>query len=365
MKKLQSISQNLVQSNIAAAISCQPIRKEVALSNIKIIDETSIEYQGNLIKISSSAFSDLLDILKMPKGFIEKFKGIVGVESQQRFINTMKNVIATNGKGTVTLILNPRSREIININKTGRNLVSNQVALDFVTRVLNEGGLSVADFSINGDNGGFAINTFREGKQFEIPGLKDENFITGVSFTNNPKNGFQITPYVNRLVCANGMITRGFQEEFKLPKMDEASMNEFMFKLKEMRTNDYIPTGFNDAVRLANSTRASLHEMRYASNVILDCSGSTREEVESWIPLRSTEQAFQRIGIDTVALDSAKQKNAKTGTTVWELINGITHFATHDNGIEIVDYDRRRLQVYAGTLLTKKMDMENQVRSPF
>jgi hypothetical protein len=364
-KALESLSENLVISLMADAVAVQPIRKEVPLQSIKIVDEESIEYQGHRLKINKAAFRDMLDILKVPKTFMERFKGIVGVESQQKFINSLKNVIASSGNGNVTLVLNPTTREVVAVHKNTRNLFSNQSATELISNIISEGGLSVADFSVNHENGGIAVNTFNTNTHFDIPGLKDENFIAGISFTNNPRNGFQVTPYINRLVCANGMITRGFVEEFKISKLDELSMNSFMASMRELRRNNYMPTGFADAVRLTNSTNASLAEMNFATNAILDASKATREDVESWIPMKATESAFSRIGVHVEDMDLAKRRNAKTGTSVWELINGITHFATHENGIEISDYDRRRLQVVAGNLLTKKLDMENLVRSPF
>jgi hypothetical protein len=58
-------------------------------------------------------------------------------------------------------------------------------------------------------------------------------------------------------------------------------------------------------------------------------------------------------------------KGAKTGTSIWDLVNGITHFASHDNGFKIEDYDRRKLQLEASRLLTKNYDMANFVKSPF
>jgi hypothetical protein len=142
-------------------------------------------------------------------------------------------------------------------------------------------------------------------------------------------------------------------------------MNQFMEHLQRLRVNHYQPQGFTDAVRLVNGTNASLYEMRYAANAIKNVADIDNISLEEWIPLNSTEAAFNRIGVDTDGLDTAKAHNAKTGTSVWELINGITHFATHDNGIEISDYDRRRLQVVAGQLLSKNPDMSNLVRSPF
>ena len=91
----------------------------------------------------------------------------------------------------------------------------------------------------------------------------------------------------------------------------------------------------------------------------------TPEELESWLPVKSTEAAYHRIGVDTHLLRAGQLKNAKTDTSVWDLINGLTHFATHDNGFNLDDYKRRQLQMTAGQLLTDEHDMANFVRSPF
>jgi len=64
-------------------------------------------------------------------------------------------------------------------------------------------------------------------------------------------------------------------------------------------------------------------------------------------------------------MSKEQKKNAKTGTPIWDVINGLTHFSTHDNGFRIDDYDRRRVQMEAGRMLTKEFDMANIVKSPF
>lgn len=365
MPQLVSLADALVQERMQHAIETQPIRREVALQQITIIDNENLEYNGHRVKITNPAFKDLMAILKVPTAFVERFKGIVGPDAQKKFINTIKNVMASNGNRNVTLVLNPKTMVIVAVHKTNRNLISNSTAIGFIHNIINDAGLDVADFSVNSDNGGIAVNAFSTNMRFDVPGMKDEHFIGGISFTNNPSNGFQVSPYINRLVCANGLVTRGFEEQYKLTKLDDVEMNQFMMHLKELRKNNFQPFGFVDAVRLTNGTNASIHEMRTAANAIWSVADVSKEDMEAWVPLKSTEQAYNRIGVDAETLDAAKMKNAKTGTSVWELINGITHFATHDNGIEISDYDRRRLQVVAGQMLTKKLDMENIVRSPF
>ena len=54
--QLSSLSENVVAARMAEAVAVQPIRKEVALQAIKLVDEESIEYQGHRLKISGGAF---------------------------------------------------------------------------------------------------------------------------------------------------------------------------------------------------------------------------------------------------------------------------------------------------------------------
>jgi hypothetical protein len=64
-------------------------------------------------------------------------------------------------------------------------------------------------------------------------------------------------------------------------------------------------------------------------------------------------------------MSKEQMKNARTGTSVYDLVNGLTNFGSTDYGFKISDYDQRKLQLEAGRLLTKKFDMANQVKSPF
>jgi hypothetical protein len=60
-----------------------------------------------------------------------------------------------------------------------------------------------------------------------------------------------------------------------------------------------------------------------------------------------------------------KKKNAKTGTTIWDMVNGLTHFATHESVFKLHDDDRRHIQKEAGKIMSSTFDMENIVVSPF
>ena len=64
-------------------------------------------------------------------------------------------------------------------------------------------------------------------------------------------------------------------------------------------------------------------------------------------------------------MNADKKKNAKTGTTVWDMVNGLTHFATHDSVFKVSEDDRRVIQKEAGKIMAGTYDMENIILSPF
>jgi hypothetical protein len=367
--KIITLGSNIVSERAAQAIEAQPLRRTVHLAELNLVDDTKIEYKGAQIKISKSGFSDLLKILKIPQAFIKRFGEMMSEkpEAKRQFINTIKNVMSGQGSGasTVTLVMSRSSREILAVHKTERNLISNAGFLDVVNRVIDDCNLDVVDFSV-GSNGEVAVNVLDIRNQWDVNGLKDEVFSGGVSFVNNPKNGFVVSPYISRLICANGMMSRGFQEQYKLTSTDGDAMQKFFSDISNLAKSGFKPDQFVERVSEARDLKCSLAEMYAVKSAIRGVAADiTTEELEAWVPVKFTESAYHRIGVDTNLLRSGQLKNARTNTTVWELINGLTHFATHDNGFNIDDYNRRRLQMTAGQLLTNEHDMANFVRSPF
>ena len=369
MNKITTISSSLFSQKAAEALLKQPLRRTVNLAEIDIIDDKEILYKGSPLKITREAFTQLMQILKIPTAFIKRFGDMMAdkPDTRRQFINTIKNILSskgTNGR-TVTLVLAQETREIVAVHKTERNLISNASFLDVVNQVIDQNNLDVVDFSIS-NTGNVVVNSLNTGNQFNIQGMKDEYFHAGVSFANDPKNGFVVSPYVNRLVCANGMVSRGFEENYKLTSTEGETMQKFFTDIATLAKKGFKPELFVARVEEAASLKCSLSEMYRVKAAIKGIVKDIKpEDLEIWVPLKYTEAAYARIGIDTKLLRDGQKKNAKTDTSVWDLINGLTHFATHHNGFEISEYDRRRLQVEAGRLLTDEHDMSNFIRSPF
>ena len=367
--KLTTLSGGQFQKREKEAIERQPLRRDVHVSELEIIDDEKITYKGQPLKVTPKAFSDLMKLLNMPIKFIKKFGEATqsNPEAKRKLIGTIKRLMSTTGTSgsKVCLVLSVETKEIVAITKNSRNLISNDNFLKTVKNVMSNNKLETVDFSISGD-GDVTVNTVDTDSQFGIEGLKDEVFTGGITFMNSPQNGFVVTPYINRMWCANGMSSTAFSETHKLLSTDTNAMQKFYHDMAELAKNGYKPDIFVERVREARQLKASLAEMYSVKQRIKNvCKDITPEEMESWVPVKYTEAAYHRINIDTKLLNKAQLKNASTNTSVWELINGLTHFASHDHGFNASEYELRALQVEAGALLTNEHDMANFVRNPW
>jgi len=363
---IATLSNQLVDRKKVETLEAQNLRRVVHFRDINIIDAESIEYNGQKISITKSAFKNLLGLLGMSNTFAQKFETLFTKEAKSQFINTMKNAMASNsGKlSEVTLVLNPISKSVVAITKKEEFGISNAQFMGVAENIIDNQSMSVSNWSVDPTTGIVTINAFNPNANFAVKGLSDEVFTGGVTFKNSPKDGFQVLPYVNRQWCTNGLTTAFSQEAYTLNSLDATSMEKFFENLNELRKNNFAPTGFADRVRIANSTPASLHEMQFAHNLIAPFAG---ERVDNWVPLTENLNAYAKAGFESLTTD--QMKGAKANTSIWDVTNSITHFATHGAGIidtNMQDYNASDLMVKAGNLFGKKrFDHENSMPNPF
>ena len=113
------------------------------------------------------------------------------------------------------------------------------------------------------------------------------------------------------------------------------------------------------------TTNCSYAELEAAAELIMGNSGAKANEISKWIPIQETNTKFMDFGIIPAMMSAEKKKNAKTGTPVWDMVNGLTHFATHENVFKVSEDSRRLIQKEAGKIMAGTYDMENVVLSPF
>jgi hypothetical protein len=366
MATITTLSSELIEKRKIDTINAQSLRKTVSFRDINLIDDKTIEYSGNRISITDGCFKSLLKLIGMSNQFAKNFEALFNPEAKAAFINRIKDAMASNAGNLnqVTLVVSPSSRTVISITKKPTDLISNSQFLHVAENIIDRQGFDVTNWSVDPNSGIININAFNPKAKFEVKGLSDEVFTGGISFRNSPVQGFQVIPYVNRMWCANGMSTPLAEEAYTLHSLDSSVMDDFFEQLNQLRKTNYAPSLFADRVRKAVETPASIHEMNTAWKMLNKHVG---DQANNWIPLEGNLNRYANIGYEN--MNSDQMRNAKSNQSIWSIVNGITHFATHAPDLvseQIESSDQTQLMVQAGSIFGKKrFDHENDIPNPF
>jgi hypothetical protein len=359
MPQIQTLSNDIITNRKAETRNSQSLRKTVAIRDIQLINDTTIEYQGKRLEITKDAFKGLMKMIGMSQTFASKFEKLFNPETKAKFINQMKNAMATQ-LNEMTIILSPTTKKIVGFSKKATDLISHDRFIGLADRLVDQNGFEITNWGVDANNGSVTINAFNPKAQFGVDGVANEVFTAGLTMKNSPLGGIQVMPYVNRLWCANGCTTAMASESYALKDLSGDSMEKFFEHMSQLRKNKFIPTGFQDRVKQAIQTPASMREMSWAHNQIKKHVG---DKAESWIPLMENEAAYSKANIGIV-----EPKSAKSNQSIWSVVNGMTHVATHAPdmfAMNMQDKDSTELMVQAGNLLGKQWNLQGATRSPF
>jgi len=365
MSSIITLGSPLIAQKRQDTINSQAIRKTVAFADINIVDDKTIEFKGSRLHVTPDFFKQLLKMIGMSQTFAGKFESLFNVETKTAFINRIKDAMASNAGGLaeVTLIVNPTTKSVIGLAKNATDMISNDRFLDVVDRIVDQNGLEISNWSIDPMKGMVNINTFNPKAEFQVAGLNDEVFKGGVTFQNSPNGGFQVLPYVNRMWCTNGLTTAFAQEAYTLQSLDAGTMEKFFEQLNDLRKRNFAPSMFSDQVKQAIATPASISELQNGYYMIEKFAG---ERTDNWIPLKENMNAYAKNGFEFMS--AAQMKGARSNTSIWDLVNGVNHFASHGASIidtNMQDYDATRLMVQAGNIFGKQYDHANQMPDIF
>ena len=363
---IATLSSTAIQNRKAETLNSQSIRKTIAVRDINLIDDTTIEYQGKRLEITKDAFKSLMKLIGMSATFAKKFESLFNAETKAKFVNQMKNAMAAQ-LNEVTIILSPQTKRVVGFTKKASDIISHERFINLADQIIDQHGFEVTNWGTDAANGSVIINAFNPKAQFDLNmhGLSDEVFTAGLTMKNSPFGGIQVMPYVNRMWCTNGLTTGLANETYSLANLNPESMENFHQHMSQLRKNGFVPTDFANTVKLATQTPASLWEMERGYNSI---KGMVGDRADSWIPLNDNYSAYTKAGMNPENFTAAQKRNARTDQSIWSVVNGMTHVATHapeQLAFNMGDKESTDLMVKAGNIFGKEFDLGNTIRSPF
>ncbi len=364
--KLTTLSQNVFDGHAKRAIELQPMRKQVSLSSLELVDKNTLMVDGTPVPMTPTAFKDFIEYLRIPKAFLNRFESSFGPDGAGQFLNRMRTAMASDSGSDVVLVVNPAEKEITAIRHPNHVGITNEGFIGLIRENVDRYDLQVSDFYV-GPDGSLNVNAISPTGFLQVPGMQKETFSTGVSFSNSSRGGTEVSPYLMRLVCSNGMMSRSFAEHYSLKSLEKDAVERFNEHMITLQASSFQPQGVSDKVVKADLVRSSLSEMQSAASSLMRNSKIEWKDLQKYVPIQNTTDTFSRHGIDSTRFTRLQGKNATTGTTLWSLVNGMTNFAS--NGAKAYfddDIQRSRIMVDAGNLFARETyDTENLVLSPF
>jgi|TARA_R110000796_G_scaffold95370_5_gene200549 hypothetical protein len=354
MKSITTLSQSAFDVKKAEAINNQLMRKEITLSEFNVVDNNHIDIDGVKIEVTDKAFGKLLGRLRIPKAFAKRFSDGFGSDGLRQLVSMMKSAKSSRNEQTVTLLVDPSTRKITDILPAGYASISQESFVDFASRYIDQYDLGVTHMGSD-LYGGTQINCVSPQGMFNVPGMTNEVFNTGVTFRNTPTRGLEVSPYLERLICANGMTSTAFAENYGLHNLNDKSINEFNEHMIRMASTNFQPVGLADNIKKAHNTDASLAELQRAASSILSLDKNIDYNyIQKYIPVDRAMKAYADLGADPNTFTKPQMKNAKSGMSVWDVVNGMTNFASNDSKYSINEGKMGNLMVTAGNILCKK-----------
>jgi hypothetical protein len=354
MANLTTLSQSAFDAKKKEAIGNELMRKEITLSEFNVVDNNHIDIDGVKIEVTDKAFGKLLGRLRIPKAFAKRFSEGFGNDGLRQLITMMKSMKSSHNDQTVTLLVDPNTRKITDILPAGYAAISNESFVDFASRYIDQYNLGVTHMG-SSQYGGTQINCVSPNGMFHVPGMQNEVFHTGVTFRNTPTRGLEVSPYLSRLICTNGMTSTAFAENYGLHNLNDKNINEFNEHMIRMASTGFQPVGLADNIKKAHNTDASLAEMQKAASAIMSTDKAVDYDyIQRYIPVERALKAYSNLGAEPTTFTQTQMKNAKSGMSVWDVVNGMTNFASNDSRYNIDDSRMGNLMVTAGNILTKK-----------
>lgn len=331
-------------------------RAQAALSEITFTDGGNVVLRGKEIALTNTAWKELVELVGVGKQLVGKFERELGKSAACGLLNAVSKALAGNSR-TIELVADPASKKIIHCLPTQRGGVSNELFFDMFEQVAgNYPGLEIFDLHFNPAQGA-TISTVNRAWEFDVPGLSDEFFRTGMNFSNRIDVGLSVNPFNERLVCANGMVIRRQEKSRELPVLTDVTLERFLKEVTDKHSFRTYETSFIEQVRRMKKTRCSYAELEQAWHTVVETASApeVKYELNKRIPLQDVIEDYKLNQIELPKLAQKFKKNAVTPVTVWELVNEITWLASHeDNELGITTEGRQQLQFYAGGLAMKK-----------
>lgn len=364
----ENMTSDQYESFKQSALSGTTVRKTIYFSDFSLIDETRIMYLGTEFLMTPEAFKSLVRFLGLNNVMMNKLNNTIGSNSGQKLLGLMKSALSSNDdKNHICMIIDKQSTKIVDFVKSAQGVLSNGAFFGVFEDVMNNNkGMEIKNMAIS-NNDNVEISVINHNWEFNVSGLSDEYFKSGLVFINTP-NATIINPFNERLICTNGMVVAEEGMSLILKNGDISHQNAFFDAARNLKGILSFEQEFKRRIIRMMDTTASYDELRQARHImdyaVRDSErGDIKETLEYFLPEMEVKRAFLKQNVDLMLLERNVWKRVRTPHTVWDVVNKLTDLSSHPikHGLSLKDGNSSmfQLQKEAGNISFKPLyDLE-------
>jgi hypothetical protein len=355
------------------AINNEPLVHKVKLVDINFSDEGVLSIEGQQVNSDDGLEKKLLKILGLQPAFVQRFGKLTGAEARKALIEMIKQatMLSSNKKQLITILGNPVTKSVFNMLPGERDFISNEFAMEQFEKIQQKYPYLQPHAMHVHKDGGFTLTlktsdivtpTDGQGNPIINPSGESENYVPGLSLINSPERGIYNNIFMWRLICSNGMEGLDIGDgNLKVNQLSSDQLQKFFDNVDKMAMTNFASSQYSENLQKAMSTKASFAEVSAARDIMLKNSTLTEANLGAFLPefVTETRKLAAKGYTDYKKFTDAQLANYQTGATVWDVVNRITDFGSHDYGFK-AQYNK--IQAKAGQLFDKKTyDSENLI----
>lgn len=325
----------------------------VKSKSITVIDMEHIRIgDNNIIELDKKLFSRLMiasglkpTLLKSLFDAYKDNREILRI-LMERFKNRSKDA-------NIILVYNVASNKLINIVPESKIITSYASYLDLLERQLSTKGNTLRNLDLNYSTGQVQATLYNN-KDFDILGLKDEFFKGGFSFDYNLEQ-LSANYFMQRLVCANGMVTTTKLGSLHVHKPSD--IGSFVYETRDKAWHGANVTAIKEKSVSAMDTRASIAEVMKAYNTLKSTVPADKFDL---ISSTLTGSKLLKEMPQAYFLSNDNHKYLKSPINKYQLVNEITAVSSYFENSERVSlepYANRGIQKLGGEVLFAGNDL--------
>lgn len=332
------------------AIKRYPFTKTVPVSSLEYIGSNRLVSNGLEMEFSRGAINDLNNAIGISS---DKNSGISKIGDSTTKVAMHNLILKSNSldkKGnskSVTLISDPNEPKIIGVST--KPLVSPETFFDVFEKVMNFDNFDIKGVYI--DYQGLPSISVASNRTINFVSQDFEDFNTGLTIGVKKNTNLNLMSYLYRLICSNGAQVQTLKNEIDFEN------TQFYNELLMLKGSDYISPDLPEFVDKAIRTKASLSEVHQAAKMILNNTknGINYSNIEQWNDFEKQKAKYKGL-YGKNSFSGAQMSNILTDRSLWDLVNGMTDYASHEYGY-IVDKVTLQTQAFE-FLMRNEVDAE-------